>query len=188
VANEAIAHDAPATLATLLASDTWPTATLLNSLGALGSLAEFGAQGIDAVLHADAVPAIIKHCSAGGDAAVNEAAVDTICKIASSGIDHAIPGLREAGVVPALATVLSRRGEPGETVVRALMALAMVLRGDDSSHVALASSPGAVRAILRLTRQDEDADCRIIAAGLFQALGKCEAAKASMAAAIRGDL
>jgi hypothetical protein len=157
---------------------------ILNSLTALGGLGECSEEGLQSVLDAGGIPAIVAYCSPSYDALLQEAAVDSICKLMSSG-----PGSKEAaekaGVVSALAKLLSTDGENSEVTVRALLGLGMIMAGSEAAQLELASTPGAVGALLSLMRQGDDGDCQQIAAGLFSGLAGAPAAKDALATAMR---
>ena len=101
---------------------------------------------------------------------LQEAAVDGLCKLAANH-PPAKDAAAAAGAIPRLAALLTS-GSSGsgsssgpEVQVRALLALGMLAGGSPERQLELAGAPGAVAALLRLMRQQDDADMQQIAAG-----------------------
>lgn len=98
---------------------------------------------------------------------LQEAAVDGLCKLAANH-PPAKDAAAAAGAIPRLAALLGVSGSgsvPAEVTVRALLALGMLAGGSPERQLELAGQPGAVAALLRLMRQQDDADMQQIAAG-----------------------
>jgi hypothetical protein len=156
----------------------------LNATSALGALGEASEAGLQSVLDAGGVPAVLTVCSPSADPLLQEAAVDSLCKLMASGAAAKNAAIA-AGAVPALAALLSADSKRAEVVVRALLGLGMAVGGSETAQVQLASAPGAVGALLVLMRQGDDGDCQQIAAGLFQGLAGSPAAKDAVAEGMR---
>lgn len=108
---------------------------------------------------------------------LQEAAVDGLCKLAANH-PPAKDAAAAAGAIPRLAALLSGSASGGssssaEVQVRALLALGMLAGGSPERQLELAGAPGAVAALLRLMRQQDDADMQQIAAGVRGGWRKC---------------
>ena len=99
--------------------------------------------------------------------------MDGLCKLATNH-PPAKDAAAAAGAIPRLAALLSSSSGgggsgsgsvPAEVTVRALLALGMLAGGSPERQLELAGQPGAVAALLRLMRQQDDADMQQIAAG-----------------------
>lgn len=157
---------------------------ILNSISALGALAEASEAGLQSVVDSGGIPAVTAFCTTQFEPPIQEAAADSICKILASGAAGK-EAAEKAGVVPALAQLLSTDAKAAEVTVRALMGLSMVVAGSEAAQIQLASTPGVVKALLALMRQGDDGDCQHIAAGLFSGLASSPASKDAMATAMR---
>ena len=96
--------------------------------------------------------------------------MDGLCKLAASH-PPAKDAAAAAGAIPRLAALLTSSSSGSgsssgpEVQVRALLALGMLAGGSPERQLELAAAPGAVAALLRLMRQQDDADMQQIAAG-----------------------
>ena len=73
------------------------------------------------------------------------------------------------GMIPSLAGLLGIRGQP-ETLVRALMGIAMLLGNSPGRLQQLAAAPGAVKSMAAIMRGSDDQDSKAIATSIFAAL------------------
>lgn len=185
-AAEALICDAASDLIAALNSTDPPPAprVALNALGALGALGETSKDALHSVVSKGGVKCALSFCSPEKDPAVLEAAVDTLCKLMSCGNEAKIAAV-EAGSISAMAALLPLDIRNDDVRVRCLLALGMVVGGNETCQVQLASTAGAVESLLLLMRREDDADCQQIAAGIFSELAKSPAAKDAVAAAIK---
>ncbi|KAL4458681.1 hypothetical protein ABPG75_013546 [Micractinium tetrahymenae] len=153
---------------------------LLVLLGALGEAAEATAQ---LVLDAGGLQQLLAAADPAASQQLQEAAADGLCKLVS-GSAVAKEAAAGAGVIPRMAALL---GAPSDITVRALLCLGMLVGGSPERQLQLANAPGAVPALLRLMRQQDDADCQQIAAGLFKELASDSGAKEALAAALKAQ-
>ncbi|PSC71110.1 THO complex subunit 3 [Micractinium conductrix] len=164
----------------------------LNLLVLLGTLAEASEATAQLVLDAGGLQQLLLAADAGQSEQLQEAAADGLCKLASSG-GVAKDAMAAAGAVPPLAALLTASAGDGgalpaaggEVRVRALLCLGMLVGGVPARQLELASAAGAVRALLRIMRQQDDADAQQVAAGLFRELAANGEAKAALAAALQ---
>lgn len=179
IANEAISEGAVPLLMDVLSSaanDLPEEKSLcINVLGTIGSLGEASSKGLEELVKAGALEEILQLCLPNQISPLLESAVDSVCKLLASG-PIAVQASRDAGAISVLGSLLSH-DVGDEVLVRALIGLGMLLQDGDASCVALATTDGAVGALLRLARQDRDGDVQQIAGQMFRELGKCEAAK-----------
>ena len=96
--------------------------------------------------------------------------MDGVCKLAANH-PPAKDAAAAAGAIPKLAALLGGGGGT-EVLVRALLALGMLVGGSPERQLELAGAPGAVAALLQLMRQQDDADMQQIAAGGCEGGGK----------------
>ena len=188
-AAECVQHGATQQLAALLsaAAPAPPTRQVaLNGLGALGALGESSEAALEAVVARGGVPAALQWCSPEREPELQEAAADTVCKLMASGAS-AKDAAVAAGLIPTMSALLpAGAGNNDEVKVRALLAVGMIVGGeDDAPKVQFAEIPGAVASLLALMRREDDADCQQIAAGIFGELGRSPAAKEVLAAGIK---
>ena len=73
------------------------------------------------------------------------------------------------GMIPRLAGLLGIRDQP-ETLVRALMGIAMLLGDSPGRLQQLAAAPGAVKSMAAIMRGSDDQDSKAIATSIFAAL------------------
>ena len=176
------------------AADPGLQLNLLVLLGTLGEAAETTAQ---LVLDAGGLQQLLARAAPGSPPQLQEAAVDGVCKLCSS-FAPAKDAAAAAGAIPALAALLGGGGGQGggagggaqgsssmDVTVRALLAIGMLVGGQPARQLELAGAPGAVGALLRLMRQQEDGDAQQIAAGLFRELASNAEAKGALAAALK---
>lgn len=185
-ANEAVQSGAANDLVQILSATDAPPAprVALNALGCIGALGEASESGLESIVSAGGVAVVLTFCTTEQDPGLLESAVDTLCKLMSSG-PSAKAAAVEAGLIPAMAKLLPAGVTTDDVTVRSLLALGMVIDGDDKCRVQLASAEGAVQSLLALMRREDDADCQQISAGIFSELAKSPAAKEAVAAAIK---
>jgi hypothetical protein len=75
-----------------------------------------------------------------------------------------------------------------EVSVRCLLVLAMLLTHDATARQQLASDSGALQQLLALLKQQQDADCKVIARDLLALLTRDEELKPSVEAAMRESM
>lgn len=156
-------------------------ASRINFLTALTAVAGGGEAGVRAAVEAGAVQAIVASCSASAGEHLQQVAAEAVCQIGTEPSTR--EGLVAAGAVPALASLLPTPSF--EVRVRALMALGMLVPSSADAQEALAQAPGALEQVMALMKQEEDADCHVIARDLFVLLGQNPATKDSVEAALR---
>lgn len=156
---------------------------LVVLLGTLGEAAEATAQ---LVLDAGGLQQLLARAAPATSAQLQEAAVDGVCKLCSS-FAPAKDAAAAAGAIPTLAALLggAQGGGSMDVTVRALLGLGMLAGDQPARQLELANAPGAVAALLRLMRQQEDGDAQMIAAGLFRELASNAEAKGALAAALK---
>ena len=179
-------------LSTACSSDGSAAGLQLNLVGLLGVIAEAGDAQLQSVIAAGGVQQLLALLNTEGSSAasvseqVQEAAVDALCKLASNGSAGG-DAIAAGGGVPALAALLGSGATvpAAEARVRALLCLGMLVGGSPERQLQLAAAPGAVVALLRLLRQQDDADCQQLAAGLFRELAANPAAKGAVGEALK---
>lgn len=172
----------------------------LNTLTALGTIAETSpTQGLESIVASDGINAITSACTeycehsksvetiSADTLLLQEAGADALCKILSNGGPEVKQAAEKATIIPLFADMVithhdvrssekmtnSGKESASEVTVRALMGTAMMLgSGNESMQLQFISHPGAVHALLKLMRNEEDADCQQIAAALFSALAQ----------------
>lgn len=166
---------------------------VLNLLVLLGTLGEASEETAQLVLDAGGPQQLLRHAELQCTEQLQEAAVDGCCKLAASSA-AAKDAMAAAGALPRLAALLLGGGDGGsgngsgsgaEVRVRALLCLGMLVGGSPERQLELAGVPGAVPALLRLMRQQDDHDCQQIAGGLFKELAGNAEAKGAIAAALK---
>ncbi len=157
----------------------------LNALGLLGRLIEAVPVCLPGLLDGEGMATLTSCLDREGQGEhMQEAAADMLCKVCASGVDGAKERVVETGALPALASML---GSPAPEVrVRSLLALGMLVGGNEGRLAALAAVPGALAAVCRLMRQGDDGDCQHIAGGIFAALARNEGTKDALMAALKG--
>lgn len=168
----------------------------LNLLVLLGTLGEASEATAQLVLDAGGLQQLLAAADQATSQQLQEAAADGLCKLVS-GSAVAKEAATAAGVIPRMAALLSAGGSGGssgsqavsssDTTVRALLCLGMLVGGSPERQLQLANAPGAVPALLRLVRQQDDADCQQIAAGLFKELASNAGAKEALTAGLKAQ-
>lgn len=164
---------------------------LLVLLGTLGEAAETTAQ---LVLDAGGLQQLLEAADPAVNQQLQEAATDGLCKLISSSA-VAKDAAAAAGVIPRMAALLtgassggsSQASSSSDVTVRALLCLGMLVGSSPERQLELANAPGAVPALLRLVRQQDDADCQQVAAGLFKELASNAGAKEALTAALKAQ-
>eukprot|EP00873_Tetraselmis_striata_P008080 jgi/Tetstr1/428344/TSEL_018379.t1 len=151
-----------------------------NLIVLLGALAESSYEGLHDFLAAGAMAAVL--AAGNADPELAQDVADTMCKVASD--PDSRKELRDLGCVPFLAGCLG--DEDAETQVRALMALAMLVEGDEDAQAELVRAPGSVPALFGIVREaGADSDCKAVASGLVAELSKSSGLKEAMLAQLR---
>ncbi|PRW59849.1 importin subunit alpha-7 [Chlorella sorokiniana] len=163
----------------------------LNLLVLLGTLGEAAEETAQIVLDAGGLEQLLARADPAQPEQLQEAVVDGLCKLAANH-PPAKDAAAAAGAIPRLAALLGGSGGGGggsssgaEVQVRALLALGMLAGGSPERQLELAGAQGAVLALLRLMRQQDDADMQQIAAGIFKDLATNADAKDAIAQALK---
>lgn len=139
---------------TLLEGGVEDAGLQLNLLVLLGTLGEASGETAQLVLDAGGMEALLARADPQASEQLQEAAADGVCKLAAN-CAAAKDAAAAAGAIPRLAALL---GGSADVCVRALLGLGMLVGGSPERQLELAAVPGAVSAILRLMRQQDDAD------------------------------
>ncbi|KAF6262957.1 armadillo-type protein [Scenedesmus sp. NREL 46B-D3] len=153
----------------------------LNVVSALGQLARDQQLTAKAVMEPQVLPCLLMLADGSQPAKLQEAVADCLCALASK--DWAKQQLCTAGAATAARGLLNM--QQLEVSVRCLMVLGMLLSSSADAQQQLADDAAALQQLMELVKQNEDADCKVIARDVLGLLMREEGLRRKVEAAIR---
>jgi len=151
-----------------------------NLIVLLGALAESSYEGLHDFLSSGAMATILE--AGKGEPELQQDVADTLCKVASD--PDSRKELLDLGSVTYLGRCL--QSEDVETQIRSLLALGMLLEGNDRAQSEFVGANGAVPALFAIVREAEaDSDAKVVAGGLVGELSKNADLKQAMLVQLR---
>ena len=159
----------------------------LNAMECIRILATDDAGAASLIVDDGAMSFVISRCGVDTADPASESALDVLCSLASKGRGR--EAVIRAGGVTAIAKALvsSSRIKRDETIVRALLGLAMTTSGE-AQQAELVGVPGAVPAVMAATRSTRDKAVAGISKDLWGVLGRNQELKPALAAALRAHM
>lgn len=139
----------------------------LNGAVLAGALIDGGETGARDFYDENGLVALQPLMTPETEAQLLEAAVDNVCKLASN--TSARNPLLECGMIGILSGLLGVKQQP-ETLVRALMALAMLLGNNPAGLLEISDSKRAVENLAIIMRNSKDEDSKLVATTIFSNL------------------